>query len=101
MDLTPLEHAAIAIILTAIGWACGDIYAGATAGIFLFLGREHAQAEQRNICSNYDNRRSNAPWNVGFQLRAWDVASVLDLAAPAVAVGIMLMLYQIIVHRSH
>ena len=28
MDLTPLEHAAIAVILTVIGWACGDIYYG-------------------------------------------------------------------------
>ena len=91
MDLTPLEHAAIAVILTAIGWACGDIYAGAAAGIFLWIGREHAQAEQKNIQRNYNNLRSSAPWHVGFQLRAWDVASVCDVLVPTVAVGIILI----------
>jgi hypothetical protein len=91
MDLTPIEHAAISIIATAIGWACGDIYAGAAAGIFFFGGREHAQAECRAIQRFYDNRRANAPWHVGFQTRAWDVASVLDVLVPAVAVGIILI----------
>jgi hypothetical protein len=87
MDLTPLEHGLIAVVCTGIGMVCGDIYAGAAFSIALFIGREHAQAEQRNIQSNYGNRRANAPWHVGCQTRAWDTGSVLDVVVP-VAVAI-------------
>ena len=102
MDLTPLEHAAIAVILTAIGWACGDIYAGAFFAIGIMGGREFAQNEQKIVQNFYGNRRSNAPWTICIDVtKGWDVASVLDLVVPAVTVGIMLMLYQFILHGGH
>jgi hypothetical protein len=45
-----LEHSVIALALQAIiGLVTGDWWMGAAAGSLLFVGREHAQAEYRNI----------------------------------------------------
>ena len=46
--------------------------------IGFFFGREHAQAEQRGISKFYDNKRSNAPWYVGFELRSWNSDSYFN-----------------------
>ena len=85
MDLTPLEHVGIALACTGIGTVCRNTWAGAMIGIGLFIGREHAQAEQRVIQGFYDNHRANAPWYCGFEFRAWDLGSILDWSCPAVA----------------
>ena len=48
-----------------------------------FVGREHAQAEQRGIQKFYGNKRANAPWYVGLEDVSWDSDSfVNDLVYP-------------------
>lgn len=44
-----------------------------------YIGREHAQAEQRVISQHYGNKRANAPWWCGFEYRAWTVKGMLPL----------------------
>jgi hypothetical protein len=88
IDLTPVEHAIVAAAVQA-GWglATGDWWAGAAIGIALFLGREHAQAEDRYIDANGGSRYDTPmPAEIGcLHPRYWDIGSVLDIAAPAAA----------------
>lgn len=49
-----------------------------------FIGREHAQAEYRNIEKNYAGKRLNMPWWGGFELKAWDLKSMLDWILPTI-----------------
>lgn len=93
MDITTLEHFSIAFIITFIGWLTGDIYAGAALSIGIFLGREHSQAEYRGIEGYYDGFRGAAPWGVGFQFRNWNWHSVLDVVAPIVGAGLVVLIY--------
>lgn len=92
MDRTTLEHTAIAIICTLIGFLLGNIIAGAAFGTALFIGREHAQAEYRWIDSRGYGKRSNLPWYGGFDVAVWDMASLLDWIVPAVVVAGMAFL---------
>ena len=62
------------------GW-----WAGAIAGAFFFIGREHAQAEYRVIQKFYDGKRVNMPWWGGFDPKAWDTKSMLDWILPTVS----------------
>jgi len=89
MDITLIEHAVIALITTLIGWACGDIYAGATFGAALFIGREHAQAEYRWIEQYGYFKRSNLPWWGAFDYRVWSLSSMLDWIIPLLAAVIL------------
>lgn len=67
------------LIAPFFGW-----WAGAFAGAFFFIGREHAQAEYRNIEKNYAGKRLNMPWWGGFELKAWDLKSMLDWILPTI-----------------
>ena len=88
MNLTPLEHAAEALgIQVAIGLLTGNWWAGAAAGAFFFIGREHAQAEYRWIATFGDGLRANLPWYGGFSPKVWThVDSWLDWLVPALVV---------------
>jgi hypothetical protein len=91
-----LQHSFIAVVIQLIIFALtGNILAGSLAGVFFFIGREHAQAEYRNIEKNYDRRRRNMPWYGGVEFRAWDVKSLLDWILPIVAVSIVEFLLKI------
>lgn len=57
------------------------VYASLAVAWF-YIGREHAQAEQRVISRHYDNKRTNAPWWCGFEYRAWTIKGLLDWALP-------------------
>jgi hypothetical protein len=91
-DVTPLEHAAIAIGVQA-AWAAltGDWWAGAAIGIALFVGREHAQAEARYIAAHGGSRRATPrlPELGALSPSVWRVGDVLDVAAPAAATLIL------------
>lgn len=84
-DVTPLEHAAIAVGAQC-AWAAltGDWLAGAAIGVALFVGREHAQAEARM-------RKAGVArgdfWDVlrAFHPDLWRRADLLDIAAPLAA----------------
>jgi hypothetical protein len=83
IDWTPIEHGIIAIIIQAlVVWFNGDVWIGGLAGSLVFVGREHAQAEQRCIQKFYENHRANAPWHCGFQGRSWDASSICDVFVP-------------------
>lgn len=83
VDLTPIEHAFTAVAVQG-GWAfaTGDWIAGGVMGVLLFVGREHAQAEQRYLKAGI----GSLPPELGcLHPRYWDIGSVLDVAVPAAA----------------
>lgn len=82
-----MAHTLIALALQAIiAIPSGNWWAGAAAGAFYFIGREYAQAEYRNIESNYGGKRANMPWWGGIQRMAWTVKGLLDWLLPSIAV---------------
>lgn len=91
MNRTNFEHAAYAMLIqAAIGLITGDWFAGACFSVAFFLGREHAQAEERYIKAN-GGVRANAKWPEfgALQPKLWNIDSVLDFVAPAVCVVLM------------
>lgn len=80
-------HALIAIVMQVciayfFGW-----WVGAAAGMWLFIGREFAQAEYRLIEHYYGGLRANMPRLAPLRdRRAWDQKAVLDFVLPTVAV---------------
>nr|WP_182312392.1 hypothetical protein [Comamonas testosteroni] len=85
MDLTPLEHAAIAVgVQLLIGMCMGNWWLGGLLGCCWFAAREHTQAEYRWIEAFANGRRAGMPWWGGFDPRAWNVGSLLDFAVPIV-----------------
>lgn len=75
-------HALITLALAALAWTVG-LHAEASAmSAAFYCGREHAQAEYRAIKSFYDGKRANAPWWCGFERRAWNMKSIIDLVGP-------------------
>ena len=77
-------HVVITAAIVIAAYFLGlHVYASLAAACF-YMGREHAQAEQRVISKYYGNKRSNAPWWCGFEQRAWTVKGVLDWVLPLV-----------------
>lgn len=96
MNRTSFEHLGCALVMQAvIGLLTGDWWAGAAAGAFFFLGREHAQVEHKYIQAN-GGRRHHTPRMPEFAAldpRHWSRDSVLDFALPVVGVvGVALLL---------
>ena len=69
-----------------------DLWVGAVAGSFYFLGREYAQAEYRNIEANYHGRRSLMPYFGGLEARAWTLKGLLDFILPSITVTAVALL---------
>ena len=91
-----LEHSAYALIFMAIiGLLTGNWLAGACVGSAFFVGREHAQAEYRVIQKFYEGKRANMPWYGGFELRGWDLKSILDFGLPIIVTTIALVIIAI------
>ena len=85
-DLTPLYHAIVAVLVQCqIGFLTGAWGLGGVIGCVWFIAREHTQAEYRWIARFGNGKRVNMPWWGGFDLRAWDAASLMDFAVPVVA----------------
>jgi hypothetical protein len=87
MNLSNLEHLIEALLIQVIiGVLSGNWWAGAAAGSFFFIGREHAQAEYRWIDLLGHGKRINMPWWGGFDKRVWThLDSWLDWSVPALA----------------
>lgn len=80
MNRTHFEHAGYALLMqVAIGLLTGDWLAGACAGAFFFVGREHAQQQAFYKRGDFE----------AFDLRRWDMDALLDLAFPVVAVAVV------------
>lgn len=76
-------HTFIAVLTQLlIGFITGDWLAATLVPVFFYIGREITQAEYRVIEQFYGKIRSNAPWYCGFELRAWNLKSVLDFVLP-------------------
>ena len=81
MNVSNFEHAAFALLMQiAIGLATGNWWAGAAAGAFFFLGREHAQREYK-----LGDPSKLPPW-AGFDIWRWKLDAILDLVFPVLAV---------------
>lgn len=86
IDLTPLEHVLVTLILQLIvGLSTGLWWVGGAIGSTFFIGREHTQAEYRWIEKFGQGKRANMPWWGGFDVRIWDFGSLLDWLCPVVA----------------
>lgn len=84
MNETNFEHAIYAVLLQiAVGVLTGNWWIGAAAGVFFFLGREHAQFERKLAVAGGTVGTLNPL--AGFQLWKWSLDSQLDLAFPVAA----------------
>lgn len=93
MDLSPLYHGLMAIAVQIVyGIVTGDFITGGVLASGFFIGREHAQAEERIIKSHYDGKRSNMPALGGLKIKAWNVPSFLDLVVPILMVVLVYFL---------
>jgi hypothetical protein len=83
-----LEHLFVAVLMQAvIGLLTGNWWAGAAAGAFFFVGREHAQAEYRWIETYGSHRRAYMPWWGWFDRRVWGLHSLWwNMILPALVV---------------
>lgn len=79
-----MVHVVITAAITIAAYFFGlHVYASLAAACF-YIGREHAQAEQRVISQHYGNKRASAPWWCGFERRAWTAKGMLDWLLPLV-----------------
>ena len=84
MNQTNFEHAGYAALMQlVIGLISGDWFAGACFGIAFFLGREHAQAQDK---LGYTFKTTFQ----AFDITKWSLDAKLDLIFPAVTVLIIL-----------
>lgn len=93
MNKTHLEHSAFALIMMVPFVLLGVPYAGAAFGIAFFLGREHAQAEERYIKAN-GGKRAETPKPPEFgclNKKYWSTDSLLDFIVPT-AVSLVFLL---------
>lgn len=75
-------HALITLALASFAWFGGMHAEVAAMSAAFYIGRENAQAEYRAIKSFYGGKRANAPWLCGFDIRVWDIKSLLDWLGP-------------------
>ncbi len=85
-------HAVITLaVQLLLFWAGVDPWAAGAIPAALYLGREHAQAEQRIIAASF-GRRGLMPWWGGFLPAAWNRKSLIDATAPAVCAAVLAMI---------
>ena len=84
MNQTNFEHAGFAALMQlVIGLVTGDWFAGACFGIAFFVGREHAQAQDK---LGYTLKTTFQ----AFDVRKWSLDAQLDLLFPVVTCLIIL-----------
>lgn len=77
-----MVHVVITAAITIVAYFLGFHVCASLAAACFYIGREHAQAEQRVINQHYSNKRANAPWWCGFERRAWTAKGILDWVLP-------------------
>ena len=82
MVLTALSHAAVTLLLAAIGWLFGNLAIGIAIGLSFYLGREVAQHERKESGTN--------PLR-GFYVWRWSLDAWLDMLFPIVVAGILIV----------
>lgn len=92
MDWTPVLHALISLLAQAlVGLVLGNWWLGGALACSWWAAREHTQAEYRWIQTFAGGHRTGMPWWGGFDLRVWNLSSVLDAAVPAVLCLLMFL----------
>ena len=86
-----MVHVIITAAITIAAYFLGLHVYASLAVVCFYMGREHAQAEQRVISQHYSNKRANAPWWCGFERRAWTAKGILDWVLPVTIFIITLM----------
>lgn len=98
MNKTNFYHAIYALVFQAIiGFLTGNWWAGAAAGAFFFIGREHTQAEYRWIKEFGGGKRANLPEFGGLDPRVWrgEYDAIFDWLVPCVVVVVVnLIIYR-------
>ena len=89
--ITEHEHSLITFGVVLIATLFGYGWYALFLMVGFWLGREHAQAEQRCIQNYYGNKRANAPWYCGFEARAWDYHSFVNNLCLPILVGNLLI----------
>ena len=86
MNQTNFEHAGYAVLMqVVVGLLTGDWLAGALFGFAFFLGREHAQAQDK---LGYTFKTTFE----AFDIRKWSLDAKLDLLFPLIAVTVVYLL---------
>lgn len=96
MNTTHLEHTLVAVAIQLIYvMLTNDWCIGAVAGSFFFIGREHAQAEDRWICRFSTKGRETAPFYCGLDPRVWykELDAILDWVIPTITVVIIAYIF--------
>ncbi|ELP5718850.1 hypothetical protein QTU96_001148 [Enterobacter asburiae] len=97
-DYSPLLHAVIAVAMQCIfGISVGEWAAGGAIGCVWFIAREQTQAEYRWIAEFGHGKRINMPWWGGFDIRVWNVGSMLDFLVPVIVCSLV---YACVVYRQ-
>ena len=89
-----ISHIFICIALQGIGYALTkDLFIGAIAGVFFFVGREISQAEYRYIGALPSKLRKDMPVFGGLIPKYWTFKSfIADLTIPSVIVLVIAFL---------
>lgn len=83
MNSTNFEHAGYALLMQIGIWLIsGNLFAGACFGIAFFLGREHAQFQNKYNAGDF----------ASFNFTKWSLDAKLDLLFPVIAVLTVYML---------
>ena len=92
MNQTNFEHAGYAALMQlVIGLIFGDWFAGACFGIAFFLGREHAQNQDK---LGYTFKTTFQ----AFDVRKWSLDSQLDLLFPTVTCLVILAIAKVLTY---
>lgn len=88
MNKTHFEHIIYALLMQLPFGLFGYWWIGAALAIGFFVGREHAQAEERYIKANGGVRTNTrlSPEFGALQPKLWSTDSILDFVAPALCV---------------
>ena len=85
LDYTPFIHGTIAVACQLIVWGVfANPWLGGLLACTWWVAREHTQAEYRWIATFGSGKRSNMPRWGGFDIRVWNLPSVLDFIVPVV-----------------
>ena len=86
MNQTNFEHAGYAVLMqVVVGLLTGNWLAGACFGFAFFLGREHAQMQDKVGYTFKGTFKA-------FDIRKWSLDAKLDLLFPAIAVTVVYLL---------
>jgi len=104
MDITPLTHGLLAVVLQALTAACcwrwfkgRALTVGAIAGSMFYFGRELTQHEAKIARHQHISVVDSFPQ--GLYLWNWSLDALLDLAMPILFTTVVVLIYRRIAKR--